>query len=252
MGDFEHMLNELQQSAMEQIKNSNIQIDKDKLNSFEDIISELVSIRNEFASKLSQLQNSKEKEIVTFEYSKGGETLHRGYYCPSLVLDLIVGNIKRGKLLKRKPDFGKYSYEYGFDADNRLIRVKGVNEFTTPVSRFDEEFLIYSDDIVLGVEFDNMGHIDVVSKCTYDNGKIVKYERSVCGTQEYADLYYEEYFYENNMLSEVSIFDVTPRIEIYEEQKYKVELDEDSKIVKLIGGFITNGVAEKDVLDFKK
>lgn len=61
MGDFERMLNELQQSAMEQIKNSNIQIDKDKLNSFKDTISELVSIRNEFASKLSQLQNSKEK-----------------------------------------------------------------------------------------------------------------------------------------------------------------------------------------------
>ncbi|MBK5501727.1 hypothetical protein [Peribacillus sp. TH14] len=52
------------------------------------------------------------------------------------------------------------------------------------------------------------------------------------------------------MLSEVSIFDVTPRIEIYEEQKYKVEIDEDSKIVKLIGGFMSNGVAEKDVLDF--
>ncbi|PEJ24530.1 hypothetical protein CN689_27180 [Peribacillus butanolivorans] len=100
-----------------------------------------------------------------------------------------------------------------------MIRVKGVNEFTTPVSRFDEEYLIYSEDIVLGVEFDNMGHIDVVSKCTYDNGEIVKYERSVCGTQDYADLYYEEYFYENNMLSEVRIFDVTPRIEIYGKSK---------------------------------
>lgn len=252
MDDFERMLNEIEQSAMELLRNSNIQIDQDKLNSFKDIISELVSIRNEFASKLSQLQNSNEKEIVTFEYSKGGELLHRGYYCPSLVFDLIVGNVKRGKLLKRKPDFGKYSYEYGFDADNRLIRVKGVYEFATPVSRFDEEFLIYSDDIVLGVEFDNMGDIDVVCRCTYDNGKIVKYERSVCGTLEYADLYYEEYFYENNMLSEVSIFDVTPRIETYEEQKYKVDLDEGGKIVKLIGGFITSGVAEKDVYDFKK
>ncbi|MFF5400566.1 hypothetical protein ACFY5J_25425 [Peribacillus butanolivorans] len=247
MDDFERMLNELQQSAMEQMKNSNIQIDKDKLNSFKDIISELVSIRYEYASKLPQLQNSKEKEIITLEYSKGGETLHRGYYCPSLILDLTVGNFKRGKLFKRKPDFGKYSYEFGFDTDNRLIRVKGVNEFTTAVSRFDEEYLIYTEDIVFGLEFNNMGHIEVVSKCTYDNGKIVKYERSVCGTQDY-----EEYFYENNILSEVSIFDVTPRIELYEEQKYKIELDEDSKIVKLIGGFVKNGVAEKDVLDFKK
>ena len=236
MDDFERMLDQLQQSAKEEIKKSNIQIDKDKLSYFKDIISDLITIRNEYEDKISELRTSTEKVITKFEYSKGGEIIHRGYYCPSPILDLIVGNAKRGRLLKRKPDFGKYSYEYVFDKENRLVRVRGVNEFTTPDSRYDEEYLIYNKDIVYGVEFDNMNEINTVSRCTYENGNIIKYERSLCGTQQYADLYYEEYSYKDNMLSEVSAFNVTPQIEIYEEQKYKVELNENGKIVKLIGG----------------
>lgn len=252
MDDFESMLNELEQSAIKEIKNSNFKIDKAKLNNFKNIISELVIIRNGYANKLSQFRTSTEKEIVNVEYSKGGETIHRGYYCPSPVLDLIIGNLKRGKLLKRKPDFGKYSYEYGYDTDDRLIRVRGVNEFTTPDSRFDEEYLVYKNDIVYGIEFDNMGQIEAVSRCTYENRNIVKYERSVCGIPHFADLYYEEYFYEKNMLSEVTTFDVTPKIELYTEKRYKVELNEDGKIVKLIGGFVTNCNWEQDVFNFKK
>jgi hypothetical protein len=93
-----------------------------------------------------------------------------------------------------------------------------------------------------------MGEINTVSRCTYENGNFIKYERSVCGTQQYADLYYDEYSYKDNMLSEVSIFNVTPQIDIYEEQKYKVDVDENGKIVKLIGGFIKNEVWEQDYI----
>ena len=53
------------------------------------------------------------------------------------------------------------------------------------------------------------------------------------------------------MFSGVSTFNVTPQIEIYEERKYKVELNENGKIVKLIGGFITNGVWEQDIINIR-
>jgi hypothetical protein len=255
MDDFERMLEEMQQFTREEIKKSNIQIDKVKLNNFKNIIAELVSIRNENADKMSQFQTSTEKDIVKVEYSKGGETIHRGYYCPSPVLDLIVGNLNRGKILKKKPDFLKYAYEYGFDNENRLVKVKKVNkvnEFTPPVIRFDEEYLVYKKDIVYAIEFDNMGEINVVSRCTYENGNIVKYEHCGCGLEEYANLYYEEYLYESGILSEVNLFDVTPQIELYTEQRYKVEVDEVGKISTLIGGFITNGIWEQDAFNFKK
>jgi hypothetical protein len=41
--------------------------------------------------------------------------------------------------------------------EGRLLRVKGVNEFTTPDSGFNEEYLIYIGDVVYGLEFDNLG-----------------------------------------------------------------------------------------------
>jgi hypothetical protein len=248
MDEFELMLEEIRNSTIQRLKNSNIQIDQEKLKKFKGIISELVSIRNEYEEQLHRLRTLTEKEIVNVQYSKGGETIHRGYYCPSPVLDLIVGGLKRGKLYKRKPDFGRYSYEYCFDSNNRLILVKGVNEFTTPDSNYNEEYLLYNDDTISGVEFDHTGDIVAVSRCTYENNNIVKYERSVCSLPQYADLYMEEYAYEYNLLSEVRTFKVTPRIEIYEEQKYKVELNENGKIVKLIGGFIKNGVWEQDYI----
>ncbi|WHY94586.1 hypothetical protein QNK12_14440 [Neobacillus cucumis] len=251
MDEFENMMAEFNDwlgDAKNKIKAS-VQIDPSKLDAFVKIIAELVSIKQKYADKLSELRTVAEEKIVKLEYSKGGETIHRGYYCPSPVLDLIIGGMKRGRLFKKKkPEFGNYSYEYGFDKDGRLLRVKGVNEFTTPERNYNEEYLLYNDYTISGVEFDNTGDIVAVSRCTYENNNIVKYERSVCSLPQYADLYLEEYAYENNLLSEVRTFDVTPRIEIYNEQKYKIELNENGKIVNLIGGFINNGVWEQDYI----
>lgn len=256
MDDFELTIEEMRQLFIERKKKLNIQKDLNKLKSFKVIIAEFLSIKNEYLYKRNELQ-SLSKEIVNFEYSKDGEAIHRGYYCPSPVLDLVIGNLKRGRILKRKPDFGKYTYEYGFDKDKRLIRVRRVNEFTTPESRFDEEYLIYNNDIVYGIEFDNMGELSRVSKCTYANGHILKYEESSLSQSteyqdKYADLHVEEYKYINNELSEVTLFlNVSPFMERYEELRYSVQLDENNKIVKLIGGFVQNGVWEKVVFKFK-
>lgn len=248
MDEFEHTLEEIRNSTMQRLENANIQIDQEKFKKFKGIISELISIRNEYEVQLLHLRALTEKEIVNIQYSKGGETIHRGYYCPSPVLDLIVGGLKRGKLLKRKPEFGRYSYEHCFDSNNRLILVKGVNEFTTPESNYNEEYLLHKGNIISGVEFDQMGDIVAVSRCTYEKNNIIKYEWSLCRFPQYADLYIEEYAYENNLLSEVRTINVTPQIGIYEEQKYKVELNENGKIARLIGGFIKNGVWEQDYI----
>ncbi len=35
------------------------------------------------------------------EIGLGGELMHRGYYCPSLIEDVVVGNTKRGRISKR-------------------------------------------------------------------------------------------------------------------------------------------------------
>lgn len=234
------------------IKDSKKEIDTEKMEEFTEYISELINIKNHYSDKLPELKDSAEKETVRCEYSKGGLTIHRGYYCPSPVYDLIVGNCKRGKLLKKKSDFPNYTYEYSFDKDSNLIRVRGINELTAPKSHLDKEFLIYKNNIVYGVEFNIRGDIDVVSKCTYDNGNIITYERSLCTTDEYADLHYEIYQYENDVISEVTVFfGIVPKFGLYSENKYLLERDEKGKVIRLIGGEIKNNNWNKRVYDIK-
>lgn len=255
MGEFENIIAEFNDwlvDAKRQIKDSG-NIDQSKLDAFVKVIAELVSIKQKYADKLLELRTAAEEKIVRLEYSKGGETIHRGYYCPSPVLDLIVGGMKRGRLFKKKkPEFGNYSYEYGFDKDGRLLRVKGVNEFTTPDSRFGEEYLIYIDDIVYGLEFDNSGDLGVVSKCIYENEKLMKYERSGCWTEEFADLQYEEYRYENNLLSEVDFFyNIDPLLGLYQEERLRVENDEVGNIIRIISSTIFEGKTETHIKNVK-
>lgn len=248
MAEFEEWLVD----AKKQIKAS-VQIDPSKLDAFVKIIAELVIIKQYYADQLPELRTAAEEKIVRLEYSKGGETIYRGYYCPSPVLDLIIGGMKRGRLFKKKkPEFGNYSYEYGFDMEGKLLRVKGVNEFTTPDSGFNEEYLIYIGDVVYGLEFDNLGELGVVSKSIYDNGKLMKYERSVCGMEKLADLHYEEYTYDNNRLSKVDFFfNISPQLELYEEDRLRVEQDQEGNIIRLISDKIVDGKAEQFIYNVK-
>ena len=65
------------------------------------------------------------KELVnTYQYAVGGELLHRGYYCPSPVKDIVMGNCNRGKMIKHPIKFEqKMMYEYGF-CDDQLLLIK--------------------------------------------------------------------------------------------------------------------------------
>ena len=161
--------------------------------------------------------------------------------------------MKRGRLFKKKkPEFGNYSYEYGFDMDGRLLRVRGVNEFTTPNSRYDEEYLIYIGDLVYGLEFNNLGKLDLVSKCFYDNGKLMTYERSLCGMEAFAELHYEKYIYDNNRLSEVNyFFNISPEEELYEENRLIIEHDQDGNIIRIVSNDVVNSNVDPFIYDVK-
>ncbi|MDQ8739434.1 hypothetical protein [Paenibacillus sp. LHD-38] len=251
MDEFEKMMAEFDEWAEDakvQLEASG-RIDSSKLNAFVSIIEELVQIKHEYADRLTQLRTSAEEKIVRHAYSKGGIVIYRGFYCPSPVLDLVVGGMKRGRLFKKKiPKLGEYSYEYGFDQDEKMLRVKRANEFEgeIPENIFDEEYLIYVGNVEYGLQFNYLGGLDAVSRCTYENGKLMKYEQCYCGMEEFADLHYEEYRYEDDLLSEVDFFgNITPRLGLYEENRLHVEYDDDGNIVRIIISEMVDGEFKK-------
>lgn len=112
---------------------------------------------------------------VRTEYASGS-TLHRGFYCPSPTYDIIVGNTKRGKLLKHPTILSNPSHEYGFDADGRLLYCKRLYKRSVTMT----EYFVYRKNLVYGILLDADGDISVITEETYTDGKITQYLHGLC------------------------------------------------------------------------
>ncbi len=144
---------------------------------------------------------------VKQENSVGGETIHRGFYCPSLIQDIVVGNCKRGKLCK--PNNRKITYTYYFDSNDNLIAIRQESGI---------EFITYKKNTSLGVFYDNDNRIQKISECKYDNsGRIKEYIYALCYNDTIEQLEKEVYTYltdsvivENSILFISDLFENEP------------------------------------------
>ena len=69
------------------------------------------AIGDQYNSHCLRILEEMSREVLRKEYSVGGEVMHRGYYCPNPIGDIIIDNAKRGRLLKRLTERSKPSYE---------------------------------------------------------------------------------------------------------------------------------------------
>ena len=113
-----------------------------------------------------------EKRVVRYEYGRGGETLHRGYYCPSLISDIVIGNQKRGNLLKRKTK-KPADYIFGFDEKDHLIMVK--HYFSCDIWSLEMIYQEESEEIGVTV-FSGEDTSFILSRCVYDRDRIMEYD----------------------------------------------------------------------------
>ena len=98
--------------------------------------------------------------IVREERSSGGDCLRQGYYHPSIIADIVVGGVKRGKLLKRITARSKPNFRYGFDADDRLIYTE---------SPYNREIIIHEGQMDIGLSFDKADNVaEGYSEALYD------------------------------------------------------------------------------------
>ena len=74
---------------------------------------------NDFYTEQRILQAKKDildRQKMDVEYGRGGILMYRGYHCRSMIHDLYVTNVKRGKLLKKAPRKAPdYAYYYKDD-----------------------------------------------------------------------------------------------------------------------------------------
>ena len=89
-----------------------IEISKQYRNVFEQYAK---TYKNAFDSEFDKAMNT----VVREELSSGSD-MTLGYYCPSPVEDLIIGNVHRGNLLKRITKRSKPDTKYGFSEDGKM------------------------------------------------------------------------------------------------------------------------------------
>lgn len=137
--------------------------------------------------------------VETEQYSRGGETIHRGYYCPSLIEDIIIGGTNRGKLLKRYrvPP----TYTYGFDANGNLVEVKKNDTG-------GHEIITREGNLEIGVSSDYFGpdRISSITLAEYHSGMIHAYVHCSCldpCTPTITEVYAEVYEYRHGLLQKV-------------------------------------------------
>ena len=153
------------------------------------------------------MEQSEKTEIVREAYCCGA-TLHRGYYHPSPVYDLIVGNTKRGRLSAKSTR--PYSHRYCFDRNDKLVRIEYLHDGR--VSHI--EYLDYCEQFVRGITVDCNGFLSAVTEEQYSHNRIVSFSISQCyhvnGAYTCFDYHKEEYCYDEYGLSKCQFVNLTP------------------------------------------
>jgi len=129
----------------------------------------IAEITNQYSDVYMALYDELRHSVVKSEYSVGGEVLHRGYYCPSPIIDIVIGNAGRGKLLQRITKRSNPAYQYGFNKNNELVVVNKLSSFG------NKEVIIRNNQKETGIAFSDEFGINTISECEYDNGQISSY-----------------------------------------------------------------------------
>ena len=105
------------------------------------------------------------------EFGSNSKYLHRGVYCPSPVLDILISNSKRGKILVRPSNRSHITNRYVYDTSGRLLFLDDYIDDKMVSS----EYLIYVENFIYGVTIGMNGKVLSVSEEVYNNGILEDY-----------------------------------------------------------------------------
>lgn len=224
MNEFEKMMEEIDEFNKEMRKSIIINIVDNRMDFFKSIISEFCGLGEKYRNSYEELKEKVNNNAFSSEYCSQSKCLHRGFYCPSPIIDIIVGGSKRGKLIKKTIKSSKDYYEYIFNESHKLILSKQFMSGDFDFSPYITEFVIYENNIEYGLSFHNgWNEITYISKSVYINNLIQSYSAANYSTaisEEKMDLHYEEYKYENELLTDSTVyFNISPLMNLYDKNE---------------------------------
>lgn len=200
---------------------------------YQSYIKELLLVREKYKDCYDLLLKQTEEQAVRYEYARGGECIHRGFYCPSSVLDKLIGGYNRGKKINKPRSISHNFYKYYFNDKDIIIRSDKYNN-----GRCQEtEFIICKENKYYGVSFRTEEHLTgLLSMEQYsDRGIVNKYITVLpdlyTGRKNHNIYSAEKYEYdENDILNSVIYATGIPNMNLITEEKYNVIRDSNNKV----------------------
>ena len=173
------------------------------------------SIYNKYKSEYDRLNENAEELTSYFQYSKGGDVVQDGYYCPSLGIDLALSNANRGKLYKKITTKTRPSYCYQFNKENNLIKATHLKSDKNSLSH---TFVVHDGETEIRLMFVQRQKsqklefcLEGIGLCYFENGTLMSYAYAcICGLLLNGKLKFifehEFYTYENGHLSKCDVY----------------------------------------------
>jgi hypothetical protein len=187
----------------------------------------------QYKGKYKDLRGEFDKKIVSEKFAKDGIDMHRGYYCPSLILDIYC-NVNRGRLCKQ--DSENRIYRYCYDNEGKLILIERKHPS-------GYEFIFHDGNSEIGIQYDNTKRVSVFTECKfYSNGRIKLYERFDCMPNGVVKSYdREEYeYFDDCMIVECTNYFVHQNIQVMEHDIMNFTI-EDGYLTKYINKSYSDG-----------
>ncbi|MBE7067626.1 MAG: hypothetical protein E7385_08765 [Ruminococcaceae bacterium] len=190
----------------------------------------LAKLAEKYKEKISELYNTIAKCVIREECSVDGESLFRGFYHPSPIFDIVVGNCNRGRLLKRITKKSRVTFKYGFDKSNRLVIVESMFNLSNKI----REFIIYNENTALGIGFDSENSICYLCEEVFENNKIMHLIRaSYCAHENrISTLHKEDYIYDKYGLKIADIYMYYPDLPLVDHLHFDFQHDEEGYLSK--------------------
>ena len=187
---------------------------------------QLSIIADQFDRQFEKHVAAAKAATVRKRYTRGGLILPRGYFCPSPILDLVVGGGNRGRLVKNPDKYDpKEITTFWFDQDDQLTLVERPWK--------ERELVVREGDIEIGILRDIDGYLIMVSRCIYHSGKIISYERGMCNiSKKISALDKEEYSYAESGLSTSTWFRYDDDVNIIGRTIYQFDHSPDGMLSK--------------------
>jgi hypothetical protein len=141
---------------------------------FDEIMNLQKQVMNSAGEKYKELLENVKRNTSATKY--GTQNMYLGYFCPSLVMDKIVGGFKKGKLQTNIPKNKSGSYVvYDIDSEGKLLRMQDINSYGTIV----ETYIVKENDAEFSIKFSDKKltiHDGPSTRTMYENGKLKRFD----------------------------------------------------------------------------